>query len=56
MVRSIPKMSTAIFIGALIIGSAINPELGPMTDEVKTFYGWMFTAFVIYDLLNMRSK
>lgn len=51
------SMSTAIFIGALIIGSAINPEyVGSLGEEAKNYYGWMFFAFVCYDLLNMRKQ
>ena len=44
-------MSTAIYIAAMIIASAINPGMDYIQHQDAI--GWFFTGFVVYDLLNL---
>jgi len=50
-------MATAIYIVGLTIAGAIDPsmytDLDPQTGKTIKALFWMF---IIYDILNMRSK
>ena len=47
-------MSTAIYIAALILADAINP--GGSHTEALNVIGGLFIGFVVYDILNLRTK
>ena len=47
-------MSTAIYMAALILAEAINP--GMDYTQYADAIGWFFTGFVVYDILNLRTK
>ena len=47
-------MSTAIYIAALLLASAIHPE-GDWVEGAD-WIGKLFAMFIVYDLLNLRTS
>lgn len=48
-------MATAIFLGSLIVGAAINPEYVFPKGETTDTVGWILLGFIVYDLLRLNK-
>lgn len=47
-------MATAILIGSMCIAGAINPDWLMADNGDYEAVGWVFVAFIIYDLISLQ--